>query len=119
MSMMKLAYMNFKNSLKSYLSLIVSLAFTILIFLNFQNIVYSNSLDVLGERNKDNIIIIVQAITVVLICFMFFFIWYSTNVFLTKQEERDWNLCIHGFDESENREIVYDRDNNDRIFGPA
>ena len=87
MSMMKLAYMNFKNSLKSYLSLIVSLAFTILIFLNFQNIVYSNSLDVLGERNKDNIIIIVQAITVVLICFMFFFIWYSTNVFLTKRKK--------------------------------
>lgn len=87
MSMMKLAYMNFKNSLKSYLSLIVSLAFTILIFLNFQNIVYSNSLDVLGERSKDNIIIIVQAITVVLICFMFFFIWYSTNVFLTKRKK--------------------------------
>lgn len=86
MRMMKLAFLNFKNSFKSYLSLIVSLAFTVLVFLNFQNILYSDAFEVLGAENKNNVDILIQVISFVLGCFMFFFIWYSTNVFLTKRK---------------------------------
>ena len=39
MSMWKLAFKNFKESLKNYLSLMVSLAFTVLIFLNFHKLI--------------------------------------------------------------------------------
>lgn len=87
MSMMKLAVHNFKISFKSYLSLIISLAFTILIFYNFQNILFSGVLTSLGESNTRNIRIIIQVITLVLICFILFFVWYSTNVFLTKRKK--------------------------------
>lgn len=87
MRMMKLAILNFKNSFKNYLSLVISLAFTILIFLNFQNIIYSDAFAILGSRNKEYIDIIIQVISIVLGCFMFFFIWYSTNVFLTKRKK--------------------------------
>lgn len=87
MRMMKLALLNFKNSFKNYLSLIISLAFTILIFLNFQNIIYSDSLAVLGAHNKDYVDMFIQVVSFVLGCFMFFFIWYSTNVFLTKRKK--------------------------------
>ncbi|WP_041139476.1 ABC transporter permease [Beduini massiliensis] len=87
MSMMKLAVHNFKTSFKSYLSLIISLAFTILIFYNFQNILFSGVLTSLGESNTRNIRIIIQVITLVLICFILFFVWYSTNVFLTKRKK--------------------------------
>lgn len=87
MRMMKLALLNFKNSFRNYLSLVVSLSFTILIFFNFQNIIYSDSLAVLGEKNKDYTDMVVQVISFVLVCFMFFFIWYSTNVFLTKRKK--------------------------------
>lgn len=87
MRMMKLAFLNFKNSFKSYLSLIVSLAFTVLVFLNFQNILYSDAFEVLGTENKNNVDILIQVISLVLGCFMFFFIWYSTNVFLTKRKK--------------------------------
>lgn len=87
MRMMKLAILNFKSSFKNYLSLVISLAFTILIFLNFQNIIYSDAFTVLGSRNKEYIDIIIQVISIVLGCFMFFFIWYSTNVFLTKRKK--------------------------------
>lgn len=87
MSMIKLAFLNFKSSFRNYLSLILSLAFTILIFLNFQNIIYSNALDVLGTHNKDYIDILIQVTSFVLGCFMFFFIWYSTNVFLTQRKK--------------------------------
>lgn len=87
MRMLNLALLNFKNSFRNYLSLVVSLAFTIMIFLNFQNILYSDSLVLLGERNKSYVDTIVQVVSVVLVCFMFFFIWYSTNVFLTRRKK--------------------------------
>lgn len=87
MSMMKLAFHNFKTSFKSYLSLIISLAFTILIFYNFQNIIFSGVLTSLGEQNAHNIRTIIQVITIVLSCFILFFVWYSTNVFLTKRKK--------------------------------
>lgn len=87
MSVGKLAFWNFKSSLKSYLALIVSMAFTILVFLNFQNITYSNLFDVLGQHNKHYIDILIQTISFVLGCFMFFFLWYATNVFLTKRKK--------------------------------
>ncbi len=52
-----------------------SLAFTILVLFNFQNIIYSESFAVLGEHNKEYIDMLVQTVTVVLCCFMFFFRW--------------------------------------------
>ena len=43
----------FQRSLKNYLSLMVSLAFTVLIFLNFQNVIDSGILDGLGKTNRE------------------------------------------------------------------
>ena len=64
--------MNVKHGLKNYLSLILSLAFTVLILFNFQNLIGSDSFLVLGTRNKEYIEIIVQIISFILGCFMFF-----------------------------------------------
>lgn len=86
MKMMELAWLNVKSSIRSYLSLVLSLAFTILIFYNFQNIIYADTFAVLGSQNKDYIDIIIQVISFVLGCFMFFFLWYATNVFLTRRK---------------------------------
>ena len=79
MSLFKLAYSNFKRSVKNYVALIISLSFSIFTFFNFQNIVFSNAMDVLKEKNSDYIAIIIQVISIVLIIFVFFFIWYATN----------------------------------------
>ena len=38
MGIIRLAVLNFKSGFKNYLSLVLSLAFTVLVFLNFQNI---------------------------------------------------------------------------------
>lgn len=86
MSMLRLAFVNFKNSFRSYLSLVLSLAFTILVLFNFQNIIYSAPFAVLGEHNKEYIDMMVQVVSIVLVCFMFFFLWYATNVFLTRRK---------------------------------
>lgn len=87
MSMLKLAFLNFKTSVRNYLSLVVSLAFTILIVYNFQNLIGSGVLDRLGSHNAEYVAMILNTITFVLGCFMFFFIWYATNVFLTKRKK--------------------------------
>ena len=88
MSMFKLAFLNFKSGLKNYMALILSLAFTVLILFNFQNLLDSDALGILGEINKRNIDIIIEVITFVIVCFMLFFIWYATNVFLTQRKKR-------------------------------
>ena len=85
--MVKLAMMNVKHGLKNYLSLILSLAFTVLVLFNFQNLIGADSFLVLGTRNKEYIEIIVQMISFILGCFMFFFIGYATNVFLTRRKK--------------------------------
>ena len=61
--MTKLAWINFKSGFKNYLSLVVSLAFTILVLFNFQNLIYSGGFEILGTRNKEYVEIIVNMIT--------------------------------------------------------
>ncbi len=86
MSTAKLAFRNFKSSLRHYLILILSLAFSVMILFHFQTLLYSSGFDVLGTRNKEYIELLIQMTSFVLGCFMFFFIWYSTNVFLTRRK---------------------------------
>lgn len=102
MSMFRLAFMNFRNSFRSYLSLVLSLAFTILILFNFQNLIYSGPFAVLGEHNKQYIDMLVETVSVVLGCFMFFFLWYATNVFLTRRKRE---IGIYIFMGMSNRKI--------------
>lgn len=87
MSMLKLAFGNFKSSFKSYLSLIISLSFTTIILCNFINLIFSGILDQLGETNVSNVESIILVLTFVIVCFMMFFVWYATNVFLNKRKK--------------------------------
>lgn len=102
MKIVRLAFLNFKNSFKSYLSLILSLAFTILVFFNFQNIIHSDAFAILGQRNKDYIDMLIQICLTVLLCFLFFFLWYATNVFLTRRKRE---IGIYIFMGMSNRKI--------------
>lgn len=87
MSLFKLAYSNFKRSIKNYVSLIISLSFSIFVFFNFQNIAFSGAMDVLKDRNSDYITTIIEVISIVFVIFVFFFIWYATNVFLAQRKK--------------------------------
>lgn len=55
--------------------------------MNFQNMIDSGILDGLAKTNRENAEFVIQAVTFVLICFMLFLVWYSTNVFLTKKKK--------------------------------
>ena len=90
MSMIQLAMQNFKSNLRNYLAVVLSMAFTILTFVNFQNIIYSNLFEGLSGKNAEYINILVQVISVVLICFMFCFhkcpkfLLYKSVIFLVR-----------------------------------
>lgn len=58
-----------------------------MILFDFVNLTYTETFQALGERNKDYIDIIIRVISFVLVSFMFFFIWYATNVFLTRRKK--------------------------------
>lgn len=87
MTMRRLAWQNGKSGMKNYVSMILSLAFTVMIFLNFQVMVYSDLLVSLGEKNQEYVEMIIQALSVVLGFFMVFFIGYATNVFLARRKK--------------------------------
>lgn len=102
MRMLRLSFINFRNGFKSYLSLVLSLSFSILVLYNFQNIIYSETFAVLGQRNKQYIDMLIQTVSVVLLCFLFFFVWYATNVFLTRRKRE---IGIYIFMGMSNRKI--------------
>ena len=97
MSLFKLAYSNFKRSVKIMLLDYFFIVFNFYVF-NFQNIVFSNAMDVLKEKNSDYIAIIIQVISIVLIIFVFFFIWYATNVFLSQRKKEIGIFTFMGLD---------------------
>lgn len=72
MRLFGLACSNFKRSIKEYVSLIISLAFSVFIFFNFQNVVFSDSMNVLENFNKDYIDMIIQAASFVFGVFLLF-----------------------------------------------
>ena len=55
-------------------------------------------MDVLKEKNSDYIAIIIQVISIVLIIFVFFFIWYATNVFLSQRKKEIGIFTFMGLD---------------------
>ena len=97
MSLFKLSFSNFKRSVRNYGMLIVSLAFSVFIFFNFQNVLYSDSMDVLMDYKKDYIDMIVKAASVVFAVFLFFFIWYASNVFLNQRKKKSVFTSLWGW----------------------
>ena len=87
MRLYELAWKNVKNNIRNYFSLILSLAFTVMIFYNFQNMADSEVFTDLGKLNEDYSKMLIQTLSAVLGAFMIFFVGYATNVFLTRRKK--------------------------------
>lgn len=98
MSLIRLTMSNFKRNLRNYMSLVLALAFSVFVFFNFQCVLYSDSMEVLNNYNKDYIDLIVHALSVVFGVFLFFFIWYATNVFLNQRKKEIGIYVFMGLD---------------------
>ena len=98
MKILRLSYQNLRRNFRSYLSFIFSLSFCTFILYNFLNLMDSGALDVLGEKNKDFSEMIIATVTFVLIFFVFCFIWYASNVFLTQRKKEMGTFVFMGLD---------------------
>ncbi len=98
MKLYTLAWSNFKRSVREFGVLVLSLAFSVFIFFNFQNIVFSDAMDVLENYNKDYIDIVTETLSVVFVVFLFFFIWYASNVFLNQRKKEIGIYIFMGLD---------------------
>lgn len=67
----KLSFSNFKRSVRNYGMPHCFLAFSVFIFFNFQNVLYSDSMDVLMDYKKDYIDMIVKAASVVFLPYFY------------------------------------------------
>lgn len=93
MQVCSMAYNNFKNNMKNYTMFFISMIFSVLILSNFFILMCGDALKVLGEANANYTKMIVQMISCVLSIFIFFFIWYTSNIFL-KNRKKEIGLYI-------------------------
>lgn len=87
MKLYELAWKNVKSNIRNYFSLVLSLAFSIMIFYNFQNMTDSETFTKFGQLQEDYSKMLIQTLSVVLGTFMIFFTGYATNVFLTRRKK--------------------------------
>lgn len=98
MTLFGLARSNFRRSVREFGMMILSLAFSVFIFFNFQNVIYADSMKVLEEFNKRYIDIVIEALSVVFAVFLFFFVWYASNVFLNQRKKEIGIYIFMGLD---------------------
>lgn len=98
MSLLSIAYNNFKNNIKTYTMFFISIVFSVVVLSNFLILMDGKALQYLGELRKDDVLQSLMAITIILVIFMFFFIGYSTNIFLKKRKKEIGIYTFMGLD---------------------
>lgn len=98
MSILSIAFNNFKNNIKTYTMFFISMIFSVIILSNFFILMNGEAIHVLGEANASYTKMMLQAVSVILAVFMFFFIWYTSNVFLRNRKKEIGLFTFMGVD---------------------
>ncbi len=97
MSLLKLAWINFKGSIRSWLMMIVSLSFSLMVMINIFNIIFSDMLSTTSEYTQKMVNSVMLAVIVILAIFLIFYIAYATTVFFRKQKKELGMYVFMGF----------------------
>ena len=98
MGIFEIAYNNFKSNLRTYTAFFISMVFSVVVLTNFELLQYGEAIKVLqGENAKATSAVLASAI-VILSVFLFFFIWYATNIFLKNRSKEIGILSFMGLD---------------------
>ena len=98
MGIFEIAYNNFKSNLRTYTAFFISMVFSVVVLTNFELLQYGDAIKVLqGENAKATSAVLASAI-VILSVFLFFFIWYATNIFLKNRYKEIGILSFMGLD---------------------
>lgn len=98
MNIFSIALNNLKNNIKIYSMFFISMIFSVFILVNFELLLYEDIMQYIGKINKDIYIVLLKCVVAVLIIFMIFFIWYSTNIFLRKRKKEIGIYVFSGLD---------------------
>lgn len=107
MSIFQIAYNNFKNNIKVYTMFFISMVFSVVILSNFMILMDGDALRYLGTLNEKYTKLLLQMLTSILVIFMFFFIWYSSNIFLINRKKEIGIYTFMGLDSATIGEIYF------------
>ncbi len=107
MSIFQIAYNNFKNNIKVYTMFFISMVFSVVILSNFMILMDGDALQYLGTLNEKYTKLLLQMLTSILVIFMFFFIWYSSNIFLRNRKKEIGIYTFMGLDSATIGEIYF------------
>ncbi|SHJ29510.1 putative ABC transport system permease protein [Clostridium cavendishii DSM 21758] len=98
MSIFNIAYNNFKNNIKVYTMFFISMVFSVVILSNFLVLMHGDTIKYIDKINSEHCSDFLKVITFILLVFMFFFIWYSSNIFLKKRKKEIGIYAFMGLD---------------------
>ncbi|EQF38585.1 ftsX-like permease family protein [Clostridioides difficile CD169] len=98
MSILGIAYNNFKSNIRTYLAFFISMVFSVVVLTNFELLRYGDAINVLQDENKKFTLSVLVAVIMILSVFLFFFIWYATNIFFKNRSKEIGILSFMGLD---------------------
>ncbi|MBY2478938.1 ABC transporter permease [Clostridioides difficile] len=98
MSILGIAYNNFKSNIRTYLAFFISMVFSVVVLTNFELLRYGDAINVLQGENKKFTLSVLVAVIMILSVFLFFFIWYATNIFFKNRSKEIGILSFMGLD---------------------
>ena len=98
MGVFEIAYNNFKSNLRTYMAFFIAMVFSVVVLTNFELLQYGDAIKVLQGENAKFTSAVLVSVIVVLSIFLFFFIWYATNIFLKNRSKEIGILSFMGLD---------------------
>lgn len=98
MGIFEIAYNNFKSNLRTYTAFFISMIFSVVVLTNFELLQYGEAIKVLQGENAKFTSAVLISVIVILSVFLFFFIWYATNIFLKNRSKEIGILSFMGLD---------------------
>jgi len=98
MGIFEIAYNNFKSNLRTYTAFFISMVFSVVVLTNFELLQYGEAIKVLQGENAKFTSSVLISVIVILSVFLFFFIWYATNIFLKNRSKEIGILSFMGLD---------------------
>ncbi len=98
MSILGIAYNNFKSNIRTYLAFFISMVFSVVVLTNFELLRYGDAINVLQGENKKFTLSVLISVIMILSVFLFFFIWYATNIFFKNRSKEIGILSFMGLD---------------------
>lgn len=98
MSVLGIAYNNFKSNIRTYLAFFISMVFSVVVLTNFELLRYGDAINVLQGENQKFTLTVLISVIIILSVFLFFFIWYATNIFFKNRSKEIGILSFMGLD---------------------